>query len=178
MPELPQRLFSGASTISSWLTSQAEGSLAGQQPEAVRISSGRRRWRDVFDEQRYVRLDMAVHGKINRVETRLVKLELLDVDRKIARPKMNVLGQGHLDGHLDRGHDGVAIGVHEVQFHLPLAFVTGKKSQPQRDRALRMNGGQFARVDRVERAKQVELAIVIGDGVAKHCNLNVHARDR
>jgi hypothetical protein len=40
-----------------------------------------------------------------------------------------------------------------------------------------MNGGQLTGQDRIERAEQVELAIIIRGGVTKHRNLNRHTVD-
>ena len=66
--------------------------------------------------------------------------------------------------------------VHEIQLELARAHVTGHERDAQRHRALRMDGGQLRRVNRVKGAEQVELAVVVRRGIAEDRHLNVHAK--
>src|SRR6266536_2340397 len=50
------------------------------------FTSGRRRRRHVFDEQRNARLGLSVQRDVHGVKPRLVELQLLKVDDEIARP--------------------------------------------------------------------------------------------
>ena len=95
----------------------------------------------------------------------------------IARAKVHVAGQRDFDGNFNRRHDGATIRVHKVEFQLTFAFVFAGERDAQCHGALRMNGGKFARVDRVERAKQIEFAVIVRCCVAENRYLNVHAQE-
>ena len=94
---------------------------------------------------------------------------------KLRVTKCTSSGSATATGNFDGRHDGTAVGVDEIQLQLALALVAGHEGDAQRDGALRMHGGQLRRVDRVERAEQVQLAVVLGRRVAKNGHLNVHA---
>jgi len=103
------------------------------------------------------------------IQTRLGKLQLLDVDDEITREKIHVVRQR------DR-HRGISMGgmmlwpsaVDEVQLELVRALVAGAERDAQRDGALRMHGGQLRCVNRVKRAEEIELAVILGRGVAQN----------
>ena len=77
-------------------------------------------------------------------------------------------------GQFNALHDGMAVGIDEIERELARAFVAGHEGQAQRHGALRMHGGQLRRVNRVERAKEIKLAVVVCRGIAEHGHLNVH----
>ena len=130
------------------------------------------------DQQRDVRLHLAVIDHIHRIHAGRVELQLLDGQDEIAGTEMEIAGQRDFDGKLDGRHDGTTVGIHEVELQLVTAFVGAGKRDAQGHRALRMDGGQFPGVDRVERAEQAELFVVVGCGITQHRHLNVHARTR
>src|SRR5262249_49684144 len=59
-------------------------------------------------------------------------------------------------------------------FHLVGTLFDLGEGQPQSNRALRMNCWQLAGDDRIERAKDIELPVVIRGRVAQDGNLNIH----
>lgn len=117
---------------------------------------------------------MVVKPDVHGIQTRLGEPQLLDVHDEIARDEMRVLGQRHRHGNLDGRHDGTAVGVDEIQRELVLTLVAGVKGDAQRHGALGMDGGELRRVNRIERAEQVELAVVVRRGVTENGHLNVH----
>ena len=68
------------------------------------------------------------------------------------------------------------VSVHKIQLELARAHVAGHERDAQSHRALRMDGGELRRVNRVKGTKEVELAVVVRRGIAEHCHLNVHAK--
>ena len=125
-------------------------------------------------EQRNVRLRMAVQQDIDRVESWIVELQLLDVHDEVARAEMHVIGQRHFHRDGWELRYGAAIRVHEVERQGVLALVSARKGDAQRNRALRVDRGELLRVNGVERPQQVQLAIVIGRSVAQNGYLNIH----
>ena len=123
---------------------------------------------DVPHEQRNARLHLFIEHHVERAQPGLIEVQLLDVDDVIARAEMHVARQRDFDRNLDRRHDGATVGIHEVQFQLALAFVHTGERDAQRHGALRMPGRQFARIDRIERAEQIQLAVVIGGRVTEN----------
>ena len=130
----------------------------------------------MFHEQRNARLRFVVQSHVHGIQTGLGEFQLLDVHDEIAREKMHVVGQRDFDRDFDARHDGAPVGVDEVELELARALVAGEKRDAQRDGALRMDGGELRRVDRVERAEQVELAVVLGRRVAEDGHLDVHGK--
>lgn len=128
------------------------------------------------DQQRNAGLNLIVEQNVHRVKPRLVEFQLLDVQNEIARGEMHFIRQGDFHRDVNALHDRLAVRIDEVDFQLALALVAGRERQAQRDGALRMDGGHLAGINRVERAQQIELAVVIGGGVAQDSNLNVHAQ--
>jgi hypothetical protein len=127
-----------------------------------------------FDRKRNARLRFVVEPHVHGIQTRFREFQLLDVHDEIAGDEMHVVRQRHFNRDFDAGHDGTSVGVDEVKLELARALVAGEKRDAQRDRALRMHGGQLWREDRVERAEQVQFAVVLGRRVAEHRHLNVH----
>jgi ATP-binding cassette subfamily F protein uup len=88
---------------------------------------------------------------------------------------MHVIRQRDRHRDFDGRHNGAAVGVDEIELELVRALVAGHERDAQRDGALRMHGGQLRRENRVERAEEIELAVVLGCRVAEHRHLNIHA---
>src|ERR1039458_2508824 len=133
------------------------------------------RLRQIFDRQRNARLRFVIEPDIHGIQPSLGEFQLLDVHDEIARGEMHVVRQRDHHRDFDGRHDAVAVGVDEVQLELARALVASVERDAQRDGALRMHGGQLRRVNRVERAEEIELAVVLGRGIAEDRHLNVHA---
>jgi hypothetical protein len=103
---------------------------------------------------------------------------LLDVDDEVADEKIRVAGNRDIDGHIDAGHDEAAIFIDEIHFHFVGAFLDAVEGNAERDGTLRMNGGEGAGDDRVERAEKIELPVIIGGRVAQNRNLDGHTAGR
>src|SRR5947209_18150429 len=107
----------------------------------------------MFDEERYARLGLAIEGNIDRVKAWIFKFELLDVDDEISRAEMHVVRKSDFDGNgREIGHDGMSIGIDEIQTQGMFALVTAKESDAEGDGALGMNGGELLSVNGVKRA--------------------------
>ena len=132
----------------------------------------------MFDEQRNAGLRLPVERHIHREKSRHLELQLLDIDDEIPGPEVHIVRQRDFHWDLNGRHDGVPVGIYEVEFQLPFALVAGEKRHAQRHGTLWMNGGQFARINGVERAEEVEFAVVIGRCVTENRGLNVHAAAR
>src|SRR5690242_13710879 len=52
----------------------------------------------VFHHQRNARVRAAIERNVDRIKSRVVKLQLLYVDNEVARPEMHIIGQDYLDG--------------------------------------------------------------------------------
>ena len=82
----------------------------------------------MFNEQGDARLWLVIQHDVDGVQPRVLELQLLDVDDKIARAEMHIFRQGDIDG--DRweiGHNGAAIGVDEVEAKIMLALIGAEK---------------------------------------------------
>jgi len=141
------------------------------------FDSSRRARFDQFHEQRDAGLRFAVEPDIHGIQSGFGKFQLLDVDDEIAREKVHVLRQPDFHGHgREVRHDGMAVGIDEIEGELALAFVGGKKRDAQRDGALRMDGGKLRCADGVKRAEKVQLFVVVRRRVAEDGHLDVHAK--
>src|SRR5437762_4296157 len=112
--------------------------------------------------QRDTRLLATVDGDVNGVLARLFKFQLLDVDEEIARDKIRVGRQRHLDGHVDAPHHEATVFVHEVHFYSVMTLFDAAEDDAQGDRTLGVYGGQLVGDNRVEGPQQIELSAVIG----------------
>ncbi len=88
---------------------------------------------------------------------------------------MRIAGQHHLHRDIDAWHDRTPIRIHEIQPQLVSSFIFMTEGHAQRDGALRMDRWQLLGIDGIECPQQIQLAVVISGGIAKYCNLNVHA---
>lgn len=131
--------------------------------------------RSVPDKQRNACLRFVVEQNVNRIQAGLGKFQLLDVDDEIVRGEKSVVGQFHEHRHVNLLHDRLAVGVDEFERDFALALVAGHEGHAQRDRALRVRRGKFLCKNRVERAEQIQFAVVVRRRVANHRHLNVHA---
>src|SRR5437867_2175886 len=130
---------------------------------------------DELDQQGNAGVGVIIEAKVNRVKARIVKLELLNVDDEVAGAEMHVVRQDHVqrDGR-EVGHDRAAIGIDKVESQLVVALVAAEKGDPQSDGALGMYCRQTRRLNRIESAKQIELAVLLGRGVAQNSHLDIH----
>jgi len=119
-----------------------------------------------------------IDGDINRVLARLIEFKLLDIDDEIADEEIRVAGDCNVHWHIDAGHDEAAVFVDEIHFHFVGAFLDAVEGNAKRHGALRMNRGEGAGDDRVERAEKIELPVVIGGCVAQNRNLDGHTAGR
>src|SRR5947208_5506310 len=110
---------------------------------AVVRGSRRLRRRHVFDEQWNARLGLSVQRDVHGVKARLVEFQLLKVDDEIARAKVHILRQRNLHGNRRKvlRHDRMAVGIHEVEAEVVLAFITAEERDAQGHGALRVGGG-------------------------------------
>src|SRR6185369_16877142 len=94
-------------------------------------------WRRImFYQERNTRLRLIIDSKVDRIESRIVELQLLNVDDEIPRPEMHVFRQGYLDR--DRReilHDGAPVRVDEIQVQIVFAFIAAEEGDTQCDRA-------------------------------------------
>src|SRR5215472_14975028 len=113
------------------------------------------------DEQGDARLVPAVNGHVDGILPWSLKLELLDVDDKIAHQEVQFAGNNHVDGHVNVGHDQPPILIHKVHFDLVGTFLDLAEGQQQGNGALRVHGRQLTGDDGVECAKDVQLPSII-----------------
>src|SRR5689334_11051765 len=111
---------------------------------------------------------------VDAVKPSPLKTQLLNVDDEIARNETRVLRHGHVHRDVDAWHDQLSVLVHEVELNLFVAFLHFTEDEAQGDGTLRMHGRQLTRVDRVERAKDVQLAVRICRCITQSRDLNVH----
>ena len=83
----------------------------------------------MFHQQRDARLRLVINPDINRVQSGIVKFQLLNVHNEITRPKMHVFRKGHLhrDGR-EVPHDRTAVRINEVKLQTMFSFISAKKS--------------------------------------------------
>jgi hypothetical protein len=115
-----------------------------------------------------------IDGEVEGIVPGLVELELLDIDDEIARQEIAIGGEAHIGGQFDAGHDGTTVFVDEVHAHAVLAFLDAAEDQAEGNGALGMNGWELVGDDGIEGAEEIEFTAVIGGGVAKHGDLNIH----
>jgi tRNA (cmo5U34)-methyltransferase len=116
----------------------------------------------------------AVDGDIDGVMAGFFELEVLDVNDEIARDEIPVIGEHDVGRQFDAGHDGAAVFIDEVHTDLVLALFDPTEDDAEGDGTLGVHGGELMGDDGIERAEEVEFAGVIGGGIAKHGDLNVH----
>jgi hypothetical protein len=133
------------------------------------------RGRGEFDQEGDAGLGLVVEQNVDGVKPWFGELQLLDIHDEGAGGEVQVVGQGHFDWDGGKaGHDRVAVTIDEVDAEEVLAFVGAEEGEAQGDGALGVDGRELAGVDGVEGAEEIELAVVIGGGIAQDCNLDVH----
>ena len=115
-----------------------------------------------------------IDGDVDGVLAGLIKFKLLDVDDEVADEKVRVVGNHYVERHIDAGHDELSVFIDEIHFYFVGAFLDAVEGEAKGDGALRVDGGELAGDDGVERAEQIEFAVVVRGRVAKHRNLNGH----
>ena len=126
------------------------------------------------DPQRYAGEHRITRLDIDRVLTRGLKLEPLNVQHEIARDEVVIRGESHLDLRLKGWHDSVAVIIDERDAELVLAFVFGAKTDTQGQRTLGMHHRHLPRADRVKTAKHAQLSVVVIGRIAKRGYENFH----
>ena len=116
----------------------------------------------------------SVHGNVDGVNARLVELQLLDADNEIEGGEMNISGQVHPKRKVNAGHDGFSIRINEADPHLVRAILAVGERDAQGDGALDVDRGELRRENGIERAEEIQLAIVIGGGITQNGDLDIH----
>jgi len=110
----------------------------------------------MFHQQGDAGLRLVVQHDVDGVQSWVLKLQLLNVDDKIASAEMHILREGDIDGDgWEIGHNGTAIGIDEVEAKVMLALITAEKGDTQSNGTLRMNRGELLGVYRIECAQQI-----------------------
>ena len=119
-----------------------------------------------------------IDGDVDGILAWLIKFELLHVDNEIPDEKICVARDCNVHRHIDAGHYEAAVFIDEIHFHFVGAFLDAVEGNAKCDGTLRMDRGERAGDDRVERAEKVELPVVIGGRVAQNRNLDGHTAGR
>jgi len=173
--------FSERVHFSSTYSTQMAGldiSPERRQPVPGLLILGRRRrsgW-CVLNQQGDARLRFVVEQKVDGIEPRQVEFQLLKGDDEIARAEMRIAGQHDFGRQVDAGHDGTAVSVDEIEPQFVLALVLVTEGDAQGNGALRVRGGDLLRDDGVESTEKVELAVLLGGGIAQDSDLDIHRR--
>lgn len=117
----------------------------------------------------------AIDGDIDGIGAGSADGELLEIEDEIAGGEEDVLGQQDLEGGLHGRDDGAAILIDEEDIDGVETLLFLAEEDAQRDGALRMDGGEGAGDDGIERAEQAELSVVIDRGIAERSDLDFHA---
>lgn len=132
-------------------------------------------WRgQAFHPKGDARLGFIVQAHVHGIKAEFLKLEPLDVDDEVAGDEMGVFGHFDGDRNIDRRHDVLAVGVDEIQFKPPAAFVAGDEGDAKGHRALRMDDGQLCGENGIERAEEVQLSMVVGRSITEDSHLDIH----
>jgi len=141
--------------------------------ELVLPSLSRRRI--MFHQQGNAGLWLVVQHDVDRVQARVFELQLLNIDDEIACAEVHIFRQRDID--CDRWevwHDRAAVSIDKIKAEIVLSLVAAEKGHAQRDGTLRMSGGELLGINRIERAQQVQLAVIVCRGVAQDRYLYVH----
>jgi hypothetical protein len=102
-----------------------------------------------------------VQQQVDRVLARFVERDLLEVEDEVAGEEEHVRRQFDGEVGLDLREHVFAVFIDEAQAKDGVAFVLVAKDESQRDRTVRMDGGELGGVDGVEGAEDAEFAAVI-----------------
>lgn len=128
----------------------------------------------MLDEQRDACLRFTVKQEVDGIKAGQVKFQLLECDDEVARAEVRVAGEHDFRWQVDAGHDGAAVGIHEIEPQFVRAFVFVAERDAQGDGALRMRGRDLLRDDGVESAEKVELSVLFRGGIAQNSDLDIH----
>ena len=131
-------------------------------------------FRHLFDRKRNARFMLSVRRNFNGVKSRRFKFQLLNIQNEIARDKSRVARQNDFHRNIHAGHDRRAVFIYEIDFQRVIALLHFCVGNAERHGTLRMRGGKLLGENRVERAENIQLAVVIGRGIAQNCQLNRH----
>ena len=151
--------------------------LLDRLPEARAPQPGRDRlsfWRRIFNQQRNARLLPSIQGDVNRVKAWFLKPKLLDGEDEILGHEVRLLRQGHADWQINRRHERLAVRVHEIKPQMPRPLLLAAERRAQGDGTHGVDEWKLRREDRVKGAQQIQLAMGVRGGVAKHGDLNIH----
>jgi len=121
---------------------------------------------------------IAIHGDIDGVNARLVEFQLLDADDEIEGGEMNITGQVHPKRQVNAGHDEFSVCIDEADAHLVGARLAAGEGDAQGDGALEVDGGELGRENGIERAEEIQLAVVIGGGITQNGDLDIHGNHK
>ena len=96
----------------------------------------------MFHEQRYACLRVAIQRNVDRIESRILEFELLNIHDEVSGAEMHVVRKSNFDWNGRKiGHDGMSIGIDEIQAQRMFALVAAKKGYAEGNGALGMNSG-------------------------------------
>src|SRR5262249_29003200 len=110
----------------------------------IQQSTFSRRRRIILHHQRNTRQRLVIKRDVDRIKPLVLELKLLNIDDEIPRPEMKVVRQRHFNGNRRKvRHDAAPVRIDEIHAQIVLPFIAAKKRDSQRDRTLRVYGGQL-----------------------------------
>ena len=154
---------------------QSQGTLVrtGETPVPPGSRCGRRGW-CVFDQQGDAGLRFVIEQEVDGIKAGQVEFQLLEGDDVVAGAEVRVAGKDDFGGQINAGHDGAAVGIHEIEAQFVRAFIFVTEGDTQGDGALRVRGGDLLRDDGIESAEKIELAVFFGGSIAQDSDLDIH----
>ena len=80
-----------------------------------------------FHEEGNAHFVAVIDGDIDGVLSRLIELQLLDIDDKVPHEKIGIAWNQHIDWHVDAGHDELSVFIDEIHLHFVGAFLDSVK---------------------------------------------------